>query len=272
MTTKKWIDLNDKVVIVTGGSMGIGEATVQDLYNCGASVAIFDVASPKKEVLNKKVNFYKVDIREKEEIEDAVKKVLKDFGHIDALVNNAGVTRPRILVDYYKEAPQYELSEDDFNFMVDINQKGTYLVSQAVSSVLYKQQSGVIVNLSSCAGLIGSRAHSCYAATKAAIHAYTMSWAKELGPFNVRVVGVAPGILDRTPANNDEKYRAQAYGRGMGLDKKPEDFFKGYKTSIPMARPGHLYEVSNLICYLISDHASYITGVTIPVAGGKTKG
>lgn len=272
MTTKKWIDLNDKVVIVTGGSMGIGEATVRDLYNCGASVAIFDVASPKKEVLNKKVNFYKVDIREKEEIEDAVKKVLKDFDHIDALVNNAGVTRPRILVDYYEEAPQYELSEDDFNFMVDINQKGTYLVSQAVSRVLYKQQSGVIVNLSSCAGLIGSRAHSCYAATKAAIHAYTMSWAKELGPFNVRVVGVAPGILDRTPANNDEKYRAQAYGRGMGLDKKPEDFFKGYKTSIPMARPGHLYEVSNLICYLISDHASYITGVTIPVAGGKTKG
>lgn len=156
MTTKKWIDLNDKVVIVTGGSMGIGEATVQDLYNCGASVAIFDVASPKKEVLNKKVNFYKVDIREKEEIEDAVKKVLKDFDHIDALVNNAGVTRPRILVDYYEEAPQYELSEDDFNFMVDINQKGTYLVSQAVSRVLYKQQSGVIVNLSSCAGLIGS--------------------------------------------------------------------------------------------------------------------
>lgn len=272
MSEKNWIDLSDKVVIVTGGSMGIGEATVQDLYNCGASVAIFDVVPPKAECLSERVVYFNVDIRNKEQVENAVSQTVSCFGHIDALINNAGVTRPRILVDYYEEAPEYELDEDALNLMIDINMKGTYLVSQAVARYLYKQRFGIIVNLSSCAGLIGSRAHSGYAATKAAIHAFTMSWAKELGPFNVRVVGVAPGILDRTPSNNDEKYRAQAYGRGMGLDKKPEDFFKGYKSSIPLGRPGHLYEVSNLICYLVSDHASYITGITIPVAGGKTKG
>ena len=156
--------------------------------------------------------------------------------------------------------------------MVGVNQKGTFLVSQAVTRVLYGKKEGVIINLSSCAGLMGSRGHSCYSATKAAIHAFTISWAKELGPYNIRVVGVAPDILDRTPANNDEKYRAQAYGRGWDVNTRSEEFFKNYKSSIPLGRPGHLYEVADLICYLISDHASYITGVTIPVSGGKSKG
>ena len=83
------------------------------------------------------------------------------------------------------------------------------------------------------------------------------------------MLGIAPGILDRTPANNDEKYRAQAYGRGMGTDVKPEQFFKNYKTSIPLGRPGHLSEVADVVCYLISDHSSYLSAITIPVGGGK---
>lgn len=95
---------------------------------------------------------------------------------------------------------------------------------------------------------------------------------KELGPFGIRVVGIAPDILDRTPANNDEKYRAQAYGRGWDVNTDPEKFFQNYKTSIPLGRPGHLNEVADLVCFLISEHASYITGVTIPVSGGKSKG
>ena len=176
------------------------------------------------------------------------------------------------LVDYYKQRPQYELSEEDFDFMVGVNQKGTFTVTQAVTRVMFEKKDGVIINMSSCAGLMGSRGHSCYSATKAAIHGFTMSWAKELGPFGIRVVGVAPDILDRTPANNDEKYRAQAYGRGWDVDTKPEKFFENYKSSIPLGRPGHLYEVADLICYLVSSHASYITGVTIPVSGGKSKG
>ena len=141
-----------------------------------------------------------LDIRNKKEVEAAVDAVVQKFGTVDALVNDAGVTRPRILVDYYGSEPQYELSEEDFDFMVGVNQKGTFLVSQAVTRVLYGKKEGVIINLSSCAGLMGSRGHSCYSATKAAIHAFTISWAKELGPYNIRVVGVAPDILDRTPA------------------------------------------------------------------------
>ena len=269
---KKWIDLNDKVVIVTGGSMGIGEAMVKDLLDCGARVAIFDVAEPAGYTEDDRRLYVHVDIRKKEEVEQAVQAVVDKFGTIDALVNDAGVTRPRILVDYYKSEPQYELSESDFDFMVGVNQKGTFLVTQAVTRILFEKKEGVIINLSSCAGLMGSRGHSCYSATKAAIHAFTLSWAKELGPYNIRVVGVAPDILDRTPANNDEKYRAQAYGRGWDVNTKPEEFFKNYKSSIPLGRPGHLSEVADLICYLVSDHATYITGVTIPISGGKSKG
>ena len=132
MSNEKWIGLNDKVVIVTGGAMGIGEATVKDLYNCGAKVAIFDMAEPKEENLNEDIKFFKLDIRNKEEVENAVQNVLKAFGHIDALVNDAGVTRPRILVDYYGKEPKYELDEEMFDFMVSVNQKGSYSIIHSV--------------------------------------------------------------------------------------------------------------------------------------------
>ena len=273
MTDSKWIDLQDKVVIVTGGAMGIGEALVKDLQGCGAKVAIFDKSEPKDYKETSSLLYIDLDIRDKSAVEEAVEKTFQKFGRIDALVNDAGVTKPRILVDYYGKEKKYELNEEDFDFMVGVNQKGTFLVTQAVVRKMYDAKSGVIINLSSCAGLMGSKGHSCYSGTKAAIHAYTLSWAKELGPFGIRVVGVAPDILDRTPANNDEKYRAQAYGRGWDLETfKPEDFFKNYKTSIPLGRPGHLSEVADVICFLISDHASYVTGITIPVSGGKSKG
>ena len=270
--SEKWIDLSGKVAIVTGGAMGIGEAIVKDLKGSGAKVAIFDMAEPKDYQEDEDTLFIKLNICDRAAVEEAVDQVEKKFGHVDALINNAGVTRPRILVDYYKECPQYELSDADFDFMVGVNEKGTYIMTQTVARKLFEQKSGVIINMSSCAGLMGSRGHSCYSATKAAIHGFTISWAKELGPFGIRVVGVAPDILDRTPANNDEKYRAQAYGRGWPVDTKPEKFFENYKSSIPLGRPGHLSETADLICYLISDHATYITGITIPVSGGKSKG
>lgn len=195
----KWIDLTGKVVIVTGGSMGIGEAITADLKSCGAKVAIFDMADPKPEALDENTMYVKLDIRKKAEVEAAVAQVVEKFGTIDALVNNAGVTRPRILVDYYKECPQYELSEDDFDFLVGINEKGTFLVAQAVTRVMLEKHSGVIVNMSSEAGLRGSVGHSCYAATKAAVHSFTQSWGKELGKFGIRVLGIAPGHPGQNP-------------------------------------------------------------------------
>ena len=141
----KWIDLSGKTVIVTGGSMGIGEAITADLRGCGARVAIFDMAPPKYEIKDTDTMFIKLDIRNKGDVEDAVRQVRERFGCIDALVNNAGVTRPRILVDYYKQRPQYELSEEDFDFMVGVNQKGTFTVTQAVTRVMFEKKDGVII-------------------------------------------------------------------------------------------------------------------------------
>lgn len=267
---ESWINLEGKVIIVTGGAMGIGEAMVKDLLQNGAKVAIVDIAEPKETYDEEQAVYISCNITDKASVESMVDKVIETFGRIDGLVNNAGVTRPRILVDYYKKEKKYELDEEIFDFMVNVNQKGTFLVSQAVTRHLFEQKSGVIINMSSEAGIEGSKAHSGYSGTKAAIHGYTLSWAKELGPYNIRVVGVAPAILERTPANNDEKYRAQAYGRGKEVT--PEELFESYKSSIPLGRPGYLSEVADLICYLVSDHASYITGTTIAVTGGKSRG
>lgn len=271
MEKKKWIDLEYKNVIVTGGSSGIGEQIVNDLIDCSARVAIIDVNEPKNYIEKDNFLFVKADIRDKEDIENAINKITSKFGKIDALINNAGVTRPRILVDYYKKEPKYEMDIDDFYFMVDINMKGTLLVTQSVVKRMLEQNSGVIINMSSAAGINGSKGHSIYAATKSAINSFTLSWSKELANFGIRVVGIAPDVLERTPANNDEKYRAQAYGRGMDVDTPPEEFFKNYKSSIPLGRPGYLYEVSSVVNFLVSDHASYLTGIIIPVAGGKTR-
>lgn len=271
MTEGKWIELNNKVAIVTGGSSGIGAQIVKDLLNCGAKVAILDRQAPQDYRETDNIFYTEVDISNLESVKNAIKSVKNKYGVIDALVNNAGVTRPRILVDYFGEEPKYEVDEDDFYFMVDINMKGTLFVSQEVVRIMKDQEHGVIVNMSSAAGINGSQGHSVYAATKAAINSFTLSWAKELSRYNIRVVSVAPDVLERTPSNNDEKYRAQAYGRGMDINTPAEEFFKGYKKSIPLGRPGYLYEVSNLVNYLVSDYSSYITGVIIPVAGGKTR-
>lgn len=267
----KWIDLSGKVTVVTGGSSGIGEEIVKDLLNCGSKVAIIDVSEPKDYQEQDNLLYVKTDITKLEAVKTAIETIVQKYGVIDTLVNNAGVTRPRILVDYFGTEPQYEIDEEDFYFMVDINMKGTLFVSQEVVRIMKEQNHGVIINMSSAAGINGSQGHSVYAATKAAINSFTLSWSKELSRYNIRVVGVAPDILERTPSNNDEKYRAQAYGRGMDVNTPAEAFFKNYKTSIPLGRPGFLYEVSNLVNYLVSDHSSYITGIVIPVAGGKTR-
>lgn len=267
----RWIDLNDKVVIVTGGSSGIGEQIVRDLLSCGAKVAIIDRDAPKEQVESSSVRFIKANICDKLEVTEAIRQVVEFYGKIDALVNNAGVTRPRILIDYFKQEPKYEIHEEDFYFMVDVNMKGTLFVTQEVVRFMIDKEQGIIINMSSCAGINGSQGHSIYAATKAAINSFTLSWSKELAKYGIRVVGVAPDVLERTPSNNDEKYRAQAYGRGMDINTPAEKFFESYKKSIPLGRPGKLSEVSNLINYLISDYSSYLTGIIIPVAGGKTR-
>ena len=162
------------------------------------------------------------------------------------------------------------MTESDWMKMFTVNVKSVMLLSQAVGRYLVAQKHGVIVNMSSEAGLEGSQGQSIYSATKGAINGFTRSWAKELGKFNVRVAGVAPGIMEATGLRTPTYENALAYTRNITV----EQLRAGYKstTTTPMGRSGHLYEVADLVAYLLSDRASYITGVTINVAGGKSRG
>ena len=152
--------------------------------------------------------------------------------------------------------------------MFDINVKGVFLCAQACARQMLKQGGGVIVNMSSESGKEGSQGQSAYSATKGAVDSFTRSWAKELGKHNIRVVACAPGIMEatglRSPAYND----ALAYTRGC----KPEELSTDYSKVIPMGRDGKLDEVADLVTYLVSDRASYITGTTIDISGGKSRG
>ncbi|MGT2929990.1 SDR family oxidoreductase [Streptococcus dentasini] len=263
-----WLNIIGKTVIVTGASSGIGEAVVDELLELGVNVVNFDIADKNKKHDN--FLFQKVDVTSREQVEAAVAATVEHFGTIDALVNNAGINIPRLLVDPKDPYGQYELDDKIFEKITMINQKGLYLVSQAVGRILVNKGDGVIINMASEAGLEGSEGQSAYAATKAAVYSYTRSWAKELGKHGVRVVGVAPGIMEATGLRTLAYEEALGYTRGKTVEQIRASYASTSTT--PLGRSGHLSEVADLVAYLISKRSSYITGVTINVAGGKTRG
>ena len=262
-----WLSIEEKVVIVTGGSSGIGKAIVEGLLEVGCKVANFDLR--EGDLSHENLRFFEVNCADAASGKKAVDETVSVFGTVDALVNNAGINIPALLVDP-KEPAEHELNEAIFDKMVSINQKGVFLMAQAVGKYLVKQGHGTIINMSSESGLEGSEGQSCYAATKAALYSFTRSWAKELGKHGVRVVGLAPGIMEATGLRTLAYEEALAYTRGISVEQLREGYSK--VSTIPLGRSGYLREVADAVCYLISDRASYITGVTINVAGGKTRG
>lgn len=263
-----WLELKDKVYVVTGGSSGIGYSIVEGLLAVGAKVANFDIVEGNLEHEN--YLFVEVDVTLREAVEAGVDKVVEVYGTIDGLVNNAGINIPALLVDTKESYSKYELNDAIFDKMIAINQKGLYLVSQAVGRILTEKQEGVIINMGSESGLEGSEGQSAYAATKAAVYSYTRSWAKELGKSNIRVVGLAPGIMEETGLRTLAYEEALSYTRGISV----EQLRAGYSntSTIPLGRSGLLSEVANAVCFMLSDRAGYITGVTLNIAGGKTRG
>lgn len=265
-----WLGLEEKVFIVTGGASGIGRAVAEELLNDGAKVAICDI-NPQFPVFENTTGeraFYLVtDVTSKESVNHMVSDVVAAFGKIDGIINNAGINIPRLLVD---DADNYELDEVTWDKVMDVNLKGLYFCAQAVAKVMVKQGSGVILNMSSESGLEGSEGQSVYAASKNAVNSLTRSWAKELGKKGVRVVGVAPGILEATGLRTLSYENALAYTRGLTIDELRASYAKTSTT--PLGRSGSLIEVANTVAFLLSDRASYIHGITLNVAGGKTRG
>lgn len=268
MASTQWISLEHKIILVTGGSSGIGEKIALGLTQNGARVVVADIQHPAVDKQIPGVDYQHCDITQRQSVCACIAHIVQKYGRIDGLVNNAAVNRARLLVDYYGKAPQYELSDNDFDFMVNINQKGVFICAQESARQMIKQKSGVIINILSEAGIEGSKGQSCYAATKAAVHGFTLSWAKELGAFGIRVVGIAPGINEPTPMGNMDHRKALAYTRGM----VESDINDDYSQKIPLGRPGKLSEIADLVIWLASDKASYITGTTINITGGKSRG
>lgn len=263
-----WLNLERQVIVVTGGSSGIGAAIIKELLLVGASVANIDMKEGSQSHDN--LYFIKADVSLRTDVEKAIDDIKTHFGKIDGLVNNAGINIPRLLVDSKKPNSDYELTDEIFDKMTSINQKGVYLVSQAVTRLFIQQKSGVIINMSSESGLEGSEGQSCYAATKAAINSFTRSWSKELGKFNIRVIGIAPGIMEETGLRTEAYESSLAYTRSISV----EVLRAGYSnlSTIPLGRSGKLSEVAYAVCYFLSEKSGYITGVTVNIAGGKTRG
>ena len=265
-----WLCLENKTAIVTGGASGIGYATVCELLADGANVAVCDInpQSPAfPEGYDDRLLYVPTDVTSRESVKAMVQAVLGRFGRIDVLVNNAGINLPRLLVD---EDGQYELDDAVWDKVMNVNLKGLFYCSQEAARAMVKQGGGVIVNMSSECGLEGSEGQSVYAASKGAVNALTRSWTKELGKKNIRVVGIAPGILEATGLRTPAYENALAYTRGITVEQLRAGYEKTGTT--PLGRSGRLAEVAAAVAFMASEKASYIHGVTLNVAGGKTRG
>ena len=266
----QWLDLQDKVVIVTGGASGIGLAVVKEFLADGARVVLCDLAPEAPALENataENLLYVRTDVTSHDDVAAMINKAVETFGTVDVIVNNAGINIPRLLVD---EAGLYELDERVWDKVMNVNLKGLFFCAQEAARIMKAKGEGVIVNMSSECGLEGSEGQSVYAASKAAVNALTRSWAKELGKFGVRVVGVAPGILEATGLRTESYETALAYTRGITVEQLRAGYSKTGTT--PLGRSGKLCEVASTVAFLASSKASYITGVTLNVAGGKTRG
>ena len=265
-----WLNIEGNAVIVTGGASGIGYATVEEFIKDGANVTVCDINPTAPEFKGAKegqILYVPTDVTSRESVKNMVAKTVETFGHLDVLVNNAGINIPRLLVD---EAGQYELDDGVWDKVMNVNVKGLFYCSQEAARVMLKQGYGVIVNMSSECGLEGSEGQSVYAASKGAVNALTRSWAKELGKHGIRVVGIAPGILEATGLRTISYETALAYTRGITVDQLRAGYSKTGTT--PLGRSGKLSEVASTVAFMASEQASYIHGVTLNVAGGKTRG
>lgn len=243
--------LEGKVAIVTGGSAGIGKATVLKFVQEGAKVAIWDINQERGLELEAELNadshkviFLKVNTAEESQISIAVKQVIEKFDRIDILVNNAGITR---------DASLLKMTEEQWNQVIDINLTGVFLCTKAVAPYMVEKGYGRIMNASSVVGLYGNFGQTNYAATKAGVIAMTQTWAKELGRKGINVNAVAPGFI------LTEMVQAM-----------PEEVLNKMKEKVPLQRLGKPEDIANIYAFLASDQADYINGTTISVDGGIT--
>ena len=241
--------LENKIALVTGAARGIGQSIALQLAADGADLALCDVkaewlddTASKVKALGRRAEIYAMDVANGAAVGEAVARVAADFGRIDVLVNNAGITRDTLLV---------RMTEEDWDAVLNVNLKGAFLVTKAVVKYMMKQRSGAIVNIASVVGIMGNAGQANYAASKAGLIGLTKSVAKEYGERGVRVNAVAPGFI-RTRMTDalDEKTRQELL------------------RAVPMKKLGEPLDVAHAVYFLLSEYGSYVTGAVINVNGG----
>ncbi|MGF7060283.1 3-oxoacyl-ACP reductase FabG [Brassicibacter mesophilus] len=241
--------LSGKVAIITGAGRGIGEATAKKFVNEAAKVVVADI---NVEDINRTVEEIKavggeaigvkVDVTSLESVHNMISETVKEFGRLDIIVNNAGITADNTLM---------KMTESEWDRVINVNLKGVYNCGQEAAKIMAEQGSGVILNATSVVGLYGNFGQTNYAATKWGVIGMTKTWAKELGKKGVRVNAVAPGFI-LTPMT----------------EKMPEKVLDMMKDKAPLKRLGMPEDIANCYAFLASDEASFITGAVLEATGG----
>ncbi|WP_340063129.1 3-oxoacyl-[acyl-carrier-protein] reductase [Ascidiimonas aurantiaca] len=242
--------LEGKTAIITGASRGIGKGIAKAFADHGANIAFtYSSSASAAEELEKeliaygvKAKGYQSDASSFEQAQQLADQVLKEFGSIDVLINNAGITKDNLLM---------RISEADFDKVIEVNLKSVFNMTKAVQRTMLKQRKGSIINMSSVVGVKGNAGQTNYAASKAGILGFTKSVALELGSRNIRCNAIAPGFIETEMTA-----------------KLDENTVQGWRDSIPLKRGGTPEDVANACLFLASDMSSYITGQTLNVDGG----
>jgi 3-oxoacyl-[acyl-carrier protein] reductase len=244
-------ELNGKVALVTGASQGIGEVIAHKLARQGATVVCGSLPSTEGDLQNVvaaikaaggNADYLLVNMLEAESVKTAINATVERHGALHVLINNAGVTKDKLMI---------QMKEDEYDLVLDINLKGSWLASQAAAKPMMKQRGGRIVNIASVVGQMGNAGQSNYATSKAGLIGLTKTVARELASRNITCNAVAPG------------YIATKMTESLSDEVK-----EGFTKQIPLGRMGTAEDIANAVVFLCSEEAGYISGATIPVNGG----
>ncbi|MDD3523432.1 MAG: 3-oxoacyl-[acyl-carrier-protein] reductase [Candidatus Cloacimonetes bacterium] len=243
-------DFKDKVVVITGAARGIGFAIAKSFVECGATVAVIDLSAEAVNAAVANLNQigkaigYVGNVTDSSGMEELFAQVVKEHGGIDTLINNAGITRDNLMI---------RMKEEDWQLVLDINLKGSFICTQKAFKHMMKARKGSIINIASVIGIMGNAGQANYAASKGGLIAFTKSCAKEFASRNVRVNAVAPGFIEtEMTATLSDDVRAE------------------YGKAIPLGKMGSPEDVARVCMFLASEDSAYLTGQTLAVDGGLT--
>jgi len=243
--------LKDKIALITGGANGIGLATTERFVKEGAKVVLWDVSDKGKDVaaqLKKdgyQIAFNKVSVSDTDDVQRAMGEAIQQFGRIDILINNAGITRDRTLL---------KMSRKEWDDVISVNLTGVFNCTQAVAPIMKDQNYGRIVSASSNVAIRGNFGQTNYVATKSAIIGMTKVWAMELGRYNITVNCIAPGFITTAMT-----------------DAMPEEVKRQSIPHIPLGKWGMPDDIANGYLYLASDEASFVSGICLTIDGGAAR-